>query len=313
MNQPILPQANLLTALSRARAAAEDHMIKCERDGTSWREETISELVWVNARPFVMYADFTRRQERAVGADWLWWWVDDSSECFGMLVQAKRVRRRNERLTLDFRTNHGEQMSRLFRIAEMFQVPATYVLYFGSVNSRAGLTCGSSHASDCARCRQASVSVMTGLQAELTALLSPRDAAADAFRSSVPLEDLADPSAAPGPVGDLSLRTLDSDVQAFLLRGQTGARHVARTIFKAVAEDRLKDYSATVAERVDNYVDTVFVHLPRDKGHFSEPYFPHVLRGLRVAVPAYVQDVLAGQPPPASVTEHLGGIVVVRC
>jgi hypothetical protein len=76
----VSPGVELLAAFARARKRAERHMIGCERDGSSWREETISELVWQAARPYVMFADFTRRQEAAVGADWLWWWVDHDGE-----------------------------------------------------------------------------------------------------------------------------------------------------------------------------------------------------------------------------------------
>ncbi|MFJ2154045.1 hypothetical protein ACIOHB_35475 [Streptomyces microflavus] len=36
-----------------------------------------------------------------------------------------------------------------------------------------------------------------------------------------------------------------------------------------------------------------------------------MLRGLRAEVPDYVRDVLEGRTPPAWVTDHLGGIVVI--
>ena len=72
-----------------------------------------------------------------------------------MLVQAKRVHRRYRRLTLDLRANADEQMSRLFRTAEIFQVLAAYMLPLGSVAFRSGLTCGARHTIDCERCRRA--------------------------------------------------------------------------------------------------------------------------------------------------------------
>jgi hypothetical protein len=77
---------DVLTALTYARTVAEDHMIRADRAGISWREETISELLWVNAQPYILCADFARHEESVVGADWLWWWLDSSGECFGMLV-----------------------------------------------------------------------------------------------------------------------------------------------------------------------------------------------------------------------------------
>jgi len=84
--QPSQSNPDLLSALAHARTVAEDHMIRADRIGISWREETISELLWVNAQPFVMCPDFTHHEENVVGADWLWWWVDSGGECFGMLV-----------------------------------------------------------------------------------------------------------------------------------------------------------------------------------------------------------------------------------
>ena len=38
--------------------------------------------------------EFTRREEGVVGADCLWWWLDRNGECYGMLVQAKKLHRR---------------------------------------------------------------------------------------------------------------------------------------------------------------------------------------------------------------------------
>ena len=77
--------------------------------------------------------------------------------------------------------------------------------------------------------------------------------------------------------------------------------------------ERLRHFTLAVADPTDTKLSAVFPELPRDTGHFSVRYFPHVLRGLRIEIPAYVQDVLTGQRPPSSVTEKVGGIVVVRC
>lgn len=284
----------------------------CERDASSWREETISELVWQAARPCVMYADFARYQEAAVGADWLWWWVDDASECFGMLVQAKRLHCRGSTWTIDFRANKGEQMRRLFRTADMFFVPPFYVLYMGGIDYRGSFSCGPNHHSECESCRKASVSVMAGLFAAM-ASPSPRDGANEALNSSIPLEDLADPAAEPGPIYDLNLDEVGADLRAFLLEGQTGARHIARMLFKGVSDARGGMYSLDVAERTGTGSDVVFQNLPRDMAHFGVPYFDHILRGLRRNPPAYVQDILAGQEPPRSITHQVGGVVVIRC
>ena len=185
MAKPSQSSPDLLSALTRARMVAEDHMTGANRVGISWREETISELLWVNAQPFVRCADFSRHEENVVGADWLWWWVDDRGECFGMLVQAKRLHHREGQPQLDFRHNGGQQMTRLFSVADRLQVPAVYALYFGGIEFH-GMRCGKRHTSNCARCRRASISMITALQAELASGSGPCAAASLAFKTRCP-------------------------------------------------------------------------------------------------------------------------------
>jgi hypothetical protein len=246
-----------------------------------------------------------------IGADWLWWWVDGSGECFGMLVQAKRLHHRDGQPQLDFKYKGGQQMARLFSAAEQLQVPAVYALYFGGIEFRR-MVCSETHSTDCERCRRASVSLITALQAELNSWGSPRDAANLAFQTSMPLEDFVNP-AATGPVRDFNLDDVQPGLREFLLRDQTGARQVARELFRIVSADRAGMYSIDAAERVVTAADPVFSNLPPDKGHFREPYFRHILRGLRTQLPDYVLDVLAGQPVPQTITDMVGGIVVLRC
>ncbi len=303
-------QVELRASLTRAREAAERHMTGCERDRSSWREETISELVWQAARPWVMYADFTRYEEATVGADWLWWWVDDAGECFGMLVQAKRLHCVGNNWTIDFNANKGEQMQRLFRTAETFSVPAFYVLYMGGMDYRSNFSCGPNHHPECDPCRKVSVSVMAGLLARMVGP-SGRDGANAALNWSIPLEGLAD--SASEPIYDLNWEQVDGDLRAFLLEGQTGARNVARILFREVSSARSGMFSLDVAERTSIDSDAIFQNLPSDAAHFGVPYFDHIFRGLRRNPPAYVQDILAGQEPSRLVTRDVAGVVVIRC
>ena len=222
MAPPLQPSPDVFNALNHARTVAEEHMIGADRVGISWREETVSELLWVNAQPFVRCADFARHEESMVGADWLWWWVDGDGECFGMLVQAKRLHHRGGHPQLDFRHNDGQQMARLFRTTERLQVPAVYALYFGGIESRL-MACGEEHTADCERCHRATVSLISAIQAELASLGSPRDAASLAFQTSLPLEDFVSPAAG-GPVYDVNLDDVEPGLRAFLLQEQTGAR-----------------------------------------------------------------------------------------
>ncbi len=291
-------------------------MVDSDRCGDIWHENTVSDIVRVKAAPAVTSMRFSGRQENKVGADWLWWWIDTTGECFGMLVQAKRLKHIGTRATIDFRYDNGEQMRSLFRTSDHFQVPAVYALYFGGVDHRHGLTCGARHTSPCPRCEKASVSVLSG-QLAAEAGHDHRYLAESAFKWSCPLEDLADPAATTGPIRDVNLRldneSLDPELRAFLLQGQTGARHAARMIFKAVSGVRAGQFSAAVADAIQLGSAAVFPQVPQDTGHFSRAYFADILRGLRTGVPDYVMDVLAGQVPPESVTDHVRGITVVHC
>lgn len=306
-----VPDDDLLAAFTRARERVESHMADSEVDDVAWHEETVTDLLLRAARPQVSYHPFHRWQEKRVGADWLWWWLDETGECFGMLVQAKRMHRHGDRLEFDFRAGDGSQMTRLLAAADVLAVPAIYALYLGTPAWRAPVSCGARpHPQDCLRCRRATVSVLTGLQAQL-ASPSPRDGAGTVLTSAVPLEDLADPRCGTDPIYDLNLRDLDDELRAFMLQQQPGARRVARAVMAMVSASRLSQFSAAVADRVELRSDTVFTTLPDDTGHFSRPYFPHVLRGLRRTPPDYLAAAQAGDPP-AEVAAAADGIVVVR-
>ena len=112
--------------------------------GDGWSEETITEVSVIEGRPHVQVVEFNKQQEgRGVGADYLWWWIDDSSgECFGMLVQAKRLTlsRRGE-WHVDISHRDGRQLSDLLRTADDLQVPAVYGVYTGGLVYRASLPC----------------------------------------------------------------------------------------------------------------------------------------------------------------------------
>jgi hypothetical protein len=309
-----MAEGELLAAFNRARQAAEIHMLDSDADQVSWHEETVTDLLLRAASPQLSYYPFHRRQEARVGADWLWWWVDSSGECFGMLLQAKRLHRRGDQLEVDLRAGDGTQMTTLFAASDVLQVPAMYALYLGTAAWREPVTCGAQpHPEHCLQCRRATVSVLTGLQAQMASRsLSRRDAAGMVLSNAVPLEDLADPLRdGPDRVDDLNLGQVSEQLRAFLLQRQAGARGVARIVLAMVAADRRGHFSAVVEERRALDLEAVFTELPDDTGHFSRPYFPHVLRGLRRQPPDYLDAALAGDPPP-QVAAHADGIVVVR-
>lgn len=309
-----MTQAELRATLTAARLSAESFMTDMRQLELPWPEEHVTSVLWREAAPLVKTAAFTKTAEAAVGADWLWWWIDSDGFCFGMLVQAKKLHRDGTRFTIDFRYHDGEQMKRLFEAADLFEVPAVYALYFGDVDYRAGLTCGQGHGDPCARCTDAGVSVLAGLLVHDVSTY-PRSAAEEALRLSVALEQLADPSASAEAIVDLNWRELEPELRAFLAQGQRGAKHVARMIFSRMSQVRRGKFSVSLEDDVDLDVtgEQVFPTVPRDLGHFPVPYFRNVLRGLRTRVPGYVQDVVAGVEPPRWITDNVAGIVVVRC
>ena len=77
----------------------------------------------------------------------------------------------------------------------------------------------------------------------------------------------------------------------------------------AVIQAQLRAAPSTV-------VDTprrVFTQIPADRGHFSEPYFAHVLRGLLSEPPWYLSALLEGSTW-ANVAEELEGVEgVILC
>ncbi|MBN2564720.1 MAG: hypothetical protein JXB46_03325, partial [Candidatus Eisenbacteria bacterium] len=138
-------------------------------------------------------------------------------------------------------------------------------------------------------------------------------AAVRSFMRGMPLEDLVNPAAAARPFLDVNRAAAEPDLRVFLHQPQTGARRVAKALFRVVSEERSMQHSAAVQEKVRLHEDTVFPVLPVDTGHFAQPYYPFVLRGLRSRIPPYVSDVLADQPLPPEITNLVDGIVVVRC
>ena len=300
-----MPQ-QLLEALGAARRAIDDYVAQRRHQGATWDEETATQLLCMAAYPRIEAVEFNRHEERVTGADWLWWWVDSSGECFGMLAQAKKLHHRTqERWFIDFRYPEPtcRQMTSLFRAADDLEVAAAYVLYTGDTAYRAGLACGTDHATSgpCPQCERASVSVLAALAAQgvvrWAAFSYPGSSAVDAFRLSSPIENLADPAHSPALLHDLNLQYVTPEVQRFLVEPQSGARQVAKMILSQLSELRSGQFSAVTIDRTPVTDSALFDDLPNDEGHFGTPYFPHTLRGLRSRLPDYVPEVVEGARP----------------
>lgn len=133
----------------------------------------MTELLLLAAGPEVRAFPFNKRQEggeNGTGADWLWWWIGDEGVSFGMLVQAKRLKKKRDgRWDLEFGYNGGKQWASLMRAAQALQVAPTYALYMGSPRYRHPVACTKRHHPEeftlCHRCIRKTVSLLPALGA----------------------------------------------------------------------------------------------------------------------------------------------------
>jgi hypothetical protein len=286
-------------------------MDRQDQAGLGWTEETVTEIALAAGLPFVKPIPFNRPQEASVGADWLWWWLEPSSqECFGMLVQAKRVKGGPGRWSLDVSHGQGPQQQRLLETADQFDVPAIYGCYMGGLELRKDLPCPHFRVAPCIACARMAITLMPAFS--LPSTRDPRAAFTLALAEGIPLEDLGDPDVEAGVVRDVNFRQLPPDaLKQFLMDPQSGPREVSKQIFRAVSLRRAAQKSAALAEPVELVGEHIFRELPQDRGHFPGPYFAHVLRGLRRKQPDYVRDLVAGFPPPREVSDAVAGVVLV--
>jgi len=298
--------------MGRIRAAAEAYMDERDNAGLGWSEESVTDVAVHKGQPEVEVVQFNRRQEGGgVGADYLWWWLDRwSSDCFGLLVQAKRLDLSGTRPKVDISHRDGKQLGDLMRSAEHFQVPAMYSVYTGGAVYRHGLPCFHDKRPGCAQCRRMAILMITALQVYLTWEV-PANTASEVLNSGVALEDLVDPASTvdiPWVMPEIGSEAL----REFLHREQAGPREVAKRMFAEVVAQRNGSLSAALAEPMTLAGELMFPNVPQDRGHYPAPYFEHVLRGLRLSPPDYVQDAIAGRPPSEELTQRVDGLVLVH-
>lgn len=314
----------LQQVLEQARNAAYQYMVKGETSGLGWNEETTTNIMLIDVPPLVNVVPFTRNQEggdkrlkdggAGVGADWLWWWVGDDGTSFGMLVQAKRLKKdKNEDWTIDFGYKSGDQWRDLHATADVLKVAPSYALYLGSPNYRKPVECGvKNHPSNyeqCDHCIRKSVSFYPSVLADGIGT-SPRVA----YRQSIPLESIADPHAdTETPYAQKWTYGLTPELEEFMTTEAAGVpQAVAKQLVSKARERRSLQANLYELTREDQLSeDFVFESLPLDQGHLPEPYFLQILRGLRRTPPGYVLNVLNGGPPAGLDTTNLAGLVVV--
>lgn len=314
----------LQQVLEQARNAAYQYMVKGETYGLDWDEETTTNIMLVEVPPLVKVVPFTRNQEggdkrlkdsgAGVGADWLWWWVGDDGTSFGMLVQAKRLKKdKKEQWTIDFGYKSGEQWKDLHATADVLKVAPSYALYLGSPNYRKPVGCGvKNHPSayeQCDRCIRKSVSFYPSVLADGIGA-APRVA----YEQSIPLESIADPQAdTETPNAQKWTYGLTPELKEFMTTEAAGVpQAVAKQLVSKARERRSLQFDLMELTREDRISeDFVFESLPLDQGHLPAPYFLQILRGLRRTPPGYVLNVLNGDSPVGLDTTKLAGLVVV--
>lgn len=295
-------EPTLAEALLAARLAVDARRRARAEQGHRVGEIEQTQQLLMHAFPRVEYAQFNQRQEKAVGADWLWWFLGRNRECFGLLIQAKALQGATGRWRLDlsYPRRTSAQLDTLLRVADEFDVPAAYVVFSGDVSERHDLVCGSHTATACSRCERSSVTILSGLAAKAVVRLAkpnrPDEVASDAFRLSIPIEDLA--SIAEQSVFDVNWKSLSLELRQFLSTPQTGPAAVAKHIFEVAASIRTGQFSAATAELAPPVSDHVYSGLPTDNSHGGPPYWIHTLRGLRRRPPAYVEAMLDGNVRP---------------
>lgn len=315
----------LYGAMVRGRLAVERYFIEItEAIGQPvWHETDATSRLLLAVHPDARYIPFNPNQEggsktrTGVGADWLWWWIAPSGLCFGLLIQAKNLKRDVSGWSVDFEYRNRRQIIDLLEASDALGVPSAYALYCGPPEYRTGLDCGTSHSDEPDdRCHRSGVSILPALVANQIAQMAAFDttgrAAVDAYRWALPLEDLVDPRVGPQIVHDLNLTVANEDVRDFLTHPQGLPLSIAKKIFAIVSHMRTGQFSSAIPALRESETDApVFVELPADTGHFGVPYFEHVLRGVRRQPPSYVAEIAAGGSPPDWLRDLVDGIVVV--
>jgi hypothetical protein len=311
---PILQQA-----LARGREAVCAHMSVADVIGLTWKEETITDLLVCAVSPSVKAITFTRHEEKKTGADWLWWFLDPDGISFGMLVQAKRLKISHTQWSFDFDYGKGSQRLTLMQSARHLGVAPAYGLYLGTPEYRGHL---GTEVGEMVR-RTVSVTPALGV---MSGLFEDQQST---YGNSTALEDSV--------ISDLSARlaiptvwaTLTTDLRDFLQQPQRGARAIAKQLLAHLLKLRLGKFTLAGPEVASvNYVvpngshdklRPLFDEFPDDRGHFNEPYFQNVLRGLRPAPPDYVLEVVHDDRRQINnavngghFLEHIGGIAVFQ-
>jgi len=294
-----------------ARVAAEGQMSVLESQGESFEETAITNLLLTTGHPLIRFVKFNQVEEgKWTGADWIWWWIDATTgEAFGAVIQAKRLKRKSSRWWIDFGYDDNRQRSNLFFVGDYFGVVPLYVLYLGTSDYRGGVYCREdSHQPGCELCRMSTLSAVPALLTVVGG--SEFDQTDIAMSYHVSLEELVDPDVDPQEYWSPDFAGATDEFVRFLHEPQAGSRQIARKIVDQIRSARARMFTAATADVSTLPDDAVFPELPDDYGHWSTPYFPHALAGLRASAPEYVRNFLANGETPEGMSGRVGGMAV---
>lgn len=289
------------------------HAAAADRAGFMAHEQALTEIVLTRASSAAHVRTFNQREEARTGADWLWWWRG-GGEWFGVLVQAKRNKPVRSKPSYDFGYRSGSgsrQVDLLLHAARHFGVPAMYVLYNHPPIPRAVAVSSPCcvHAYEGWRTRLR-VAVVPALVAQTLVGAEER-----AVQYARPLECLVCRGRMPRLIPSVWTSISDDQLIEYLTGSAASLpRLVSLSILAQVADQRLGQFRQSefpLQTGLDER-DNVFTDLPSDGGHFSEPYFDHVLRGLRSKPPWYIAAALDGAPweEVAQDLEGIQGVVI---
>lgn len=308
-----------LRQVLRSCTDAVSELFHREQEFGDWPgEEQATDEMWRVGHPLVKRLKFNRTEESKAGADWLWWFVSEERS-FGVLIQAKILRRENRSWTIGFEhvVGNRQQDEILRETAGELKIPYAYAVYFGPPDCRSDVP-QAVHARGTERDRSMSVALLEGLvywehvRRYFGQGRPRRERVDDAYQSSVPLLALAAETAwsdwnevlVAYPEHLETWRTLHQDAQT------SGAGAVAAAMVRYLVAQRRRDFTGTSQALMPSTMpDVVFEQLPDDRGHFGVPYLPYLLNSYTRQPPDYVEEALAGGHV-TGLPDSIAGLVV---
>lgn len=265
---------SLVERMHAARILAETQMGIFESEGEGYEETAITEQILSMAYPLARFVKFNQAEEGWTGADWIWWWIDETTgEAFGAVIQAKRLKLKASKWWIDFGYKANRQRSDLMFLGNNFEVVPIYALYLGTSNYRRGAFCRDrAHHEGCELCRKSTLSVVPG---SLTGFGGSEFAQTEiALSYHTSLEELVDPDVDPSVYWSADFAGATDEFVAFLNEPQAGSRQIARKIVDQIRTARMGMFSAVDEAVATIKSEAIFTELPDDQGHWSTPYFP---------------------------------------